>query len=98
MFQPHQQDRLNRLFKDFLTAFNLADKTILYPLYKVKGRDTVGKTSADLAKTIARDNVFYADSFKNVLNLISADMASDSVIVFMSAGDLDLKVRNFLKV
>lgn len=96
VFQPHQQDRLNRLFKEFTTAFKDADKTILYPLYKVKGRDTIGRTSADLVKTINRPAVLYADNFKEVLKLIRPDMESNPVIVFMSAGDLDDKVRRYL--
>ncbi|MDP3764591.1 MAG: Mur ligase domain-containing protein [bacterium] len=93
VFQPHQQDRLNRLFKDFITAFDVADKTILYPLYKVKGRDTIGKTSEELSKTIRKPEVFYASDFKKILKLLSNNLASNSVIVFMSAGSLDGKVR-----
>ena len=104
VFQPHQQDRLNRLFKEFIGAFDGADKTILYPLYRVKGRDTVGKSSTDLVKAIrsrtlgkVRDkpNVIYADNFKNVLEFIQSDLKSNNVIVFMSAGDLDNKVREY---
>lgn len=97
VFQPHQQDRLNRLFKEFLTAFDAADKTILYPLYKVKGRDTVGKSSADLAKAVNEPNVLYADDFKKVLELVQTDLKSSSVVIFMSAGDLDSKVRKYFK-
>ena len=111
MFQPHQQDRLNRLFKDFITAFDAADKTILYPLYKVKGRhpstslnpardkslgaSTVGKTSEELSKAIRKPEVFYAADFKKVLKLLANNLDSNSVIVFMSAGDLDSKVRKY---
>ncbi len=97
VFQPHQQDRLNRLFREFTTAFDAADKTILYPLYKVRGRDSTGKTSADLAKAINKSNIIYADNFKEVLKLIGSDTVSGSVIVFMSAGDLDSRVRSFLR-
>ncbi|MEK7629186.1 MAG: Mur ligase domain-containing protein [Patescibacteria group bacterium] len=111
VFQPHQQDRLNRLFKDFITAFDAADKTILYPLYKVKGRhpstslnpardkslgaSTVGKTSEELSKAIRKPEVFYAADFKKVLKLLANNLDSNSVIVFMSAGDLDSKVRKY---
>ncbi len=95
VFQPHQQDRLNRLFKEFIGAFDGADKTILYPLYRVKGRDTIGKSSADLVKAINRSNVIYADNFKKVLEFIKADLKSNNVIVFMSAGDLDSKIRDY---
>ncbi len=98
VFQPHQQDRLNKLFKDFTIAFNLADKTILYPLYKVKGRDTIGKTSEELSKSIKQNNVFYAADFKKMRDLLVADFDSDSVIVFMSAGDLDNQIRKYLKI
>ena len=93
---------MNRLFKEFVGAFvasnatGLADKTIIYPLYKVKGRDTVGKTSEDLSKAINKPNVFYVDDFKSVLNLVKQDIKSNSVIVFMSAGDLDERVRTCL--
>lgn len=95
VFQPHQQDRLNRLFREFITAFDVADKTIIYPLYKVKGRDSSGKTSEDLVKVIGKPNVFYADNFKKVISLISKDLTLDSTIVFMSAGDLDANVREY---
>jgi UDP-N-acetylmuramate--alanine ligase len=112
VFQPHQQDRLNRLFKEFTGVFGMANKTIIYPLYKVQGRDpstpfdkaqgkllrasTVGKTSEDLVKAINKPNVFYVDDFTKVLSMLSEDLNSDSVIVFMSAGDLDEKVRMWL--
>lgn len=97
VFQPHQQDRLNKLFSEFAAAFGTADKTVIYPLYKVMGRDTIGKTSEDLAKAIDQPNVFYAENFKKVIKLIETDLNFNSVIIFMSAGDLDTKVREFFK-
>ncbi|MFY9493426.1 MAG: UDP-N-acetylmuramate--L-alanine ligase [Minisyncoccia bacterium] len=96
VFQPHQQDRLNRLFGDFIKAFSTADKTIIYPLYKVKGRDSTGKTSIDLVRKINKETVLYAGNFKKVLELIGPEIKTGSIIVFMSAGDLDGKVRRYL--
>ncbi|MBI4120324.1 MAG: UDP-N-acetylmuramate--L-alanine ligase [Parcubacteria group bacterium] len=95
IFQPHQQDRLTRLFKEFTQAFKQADKIVLYPLYKVKGRDSGGKTSEDLSRAIKQPNVFYAASFGGVVKLLEVDLKSKAVIVFMSAGDLDGKVRRY---
>lgn len=103
VFQPHQQDRLTRLFKEFVQAFRQADKVVLYPLYKVKGRDpsiklgagTRGRTSEDLSKAIKQASVYYARDFKKVLRFIKPDLESKSVIVFMSAGDLDIEVRRW---
>ncbi|MEK7547195.1 MAG: Mur ligase domain-containing protein [Patescibacteria group bacterium] len=39
VFQPHQAERLKLLFKEFKTAFNEADKTVILPIYKVAGRE-----------------------------------------------------------
>ena len=41
VFQPHQIDRLKKLFKDFTKSFNEADYLILLDIFKVKGRDPV---------------------------------------------------------
>jgi len=41
VFQPHQAKRLEALFKEFQTAFDGADTTLVLPIYKVAGRDKV---------------------------------------------------------
>jgi len=54
IFQPHQAHRTKNLFKEFVSAFNLADYLILLPIYRVAGRDKLhrGYTSKDLAEKI----------------------------------------------
>jgi len=54
VFQPHQAHRTKNLFKEFISAFDLADYLILLPIYRVAGRDRPhkGYTSKDLAKAI----------------------------------------------
>lgn len=63
VFQPHQAKRLEALFKEFTTAFDDTDKTLLLPLYRVTGRDTrvgghargsVGKPSRFDSQALAR--------------------------------------------
>ena len=56
VFQPHQAERLKALFKDFVSAFDGADKLILLPVYEVAGRDRKNKkfTSQKLAEAITR--------------------------------------------
>ncbi len=39
VFQPHQARRLEALFKEFQSAFDLADETLIMPIYQVAGRD-----------------------------------------------------------
>ena len=39
VFQPHQYQRTKYLFKDFIKAFDLADKILLLDIYEVAGRE-----------------------------------------------------------
>ena len=94
VFQPHQQDRLNRLFSDFAKAFTKADIAIIMPLYVVKGREVhEGKTSADLARAITGTEAHYAEDFSEAENIIEKEKKRGAIIVYMSAGDLDAEVR-----
>jgi UDP-N-acetylmuramate--alanine ligase len=67
VFQPHQGKRLEALFKEFTSAFDAADLTIILPLYKVRGRDEkLARDSAQLVKAInkrsPRKHVVYLDT------------------------------------
>lgn len=96
VFQPHQPDRLNRLFKDFTRAFDAAYRSIILPIYAVKGRNYGrGKTSKDLAVAIRRSNVSYAANFKHAMKIVTPLFREKAVAVFMSAGDLDNEVRRY---
>lgn len=104
VFQPHQLERLNNLFDDFVSAFNGADKLILMPVYQVAGRETFSqKTAKDLFEAILRrgsgqvknENVFYSRSFTGAIKII--ENFANSVVVFMGAGDMDKEVRKFFK-
>jgi UDP-N-acetylmuramate-alanine ligase len=65
VFQPHQVQRLAILFKEFQTAFNGADETLILPIYHVAGRDTVvpNRDSEALVRAIQkkqpRKPIFY---------------------------------------
>ena len=94
VFQPHQADRLKRLFKDFQTAFTGADHLILLPVYKVAGRDNLDKryTSGTLAKKIP--GAIYLENpekiRETVQKIIQSQQSHDShyVIVMMGAGNI----------
>ncbi len=55
VFQPHQRERLKILFKDFVSAFDVADELILLEIYSVAGREeTDTKTNSEkLAHAVA---------------------------------------------
>ncbi len=101
VFQPHQAHRTKNLFKEFISAFDLADYLILLPIYQVAGRDKPhkGYTSADLAKKIEirnsklgiRNSVFYLPSPKKLPVVIRSLVTTchlPVVIVMMGAGDI----------
>ncbi len=97
VFQPHQQDRLNRIFDLFLTAFNVADVVIILPVYVVAGREKKAKkTSLDLTRAMRQKNVFYATDFRIATHLATPYFFKKSVIVFMGAGDIDAQARELL--
>jgi len=54
VFQPHQAQRLKKLFREFVSAFDDADALILLGIYKVSGRDRTyhNYTAKDLAEKI----------------------------------------------
>ncbi|HXF44309.1 MAG TPA: UDP-N-acetylmuramate--L-alanine ligase [Candidatus Paceibacterota bacterium] len=98
VFQPHQAHRLKNLFKEFTSAFDLADYLILLPIYQVAGRDKThrGYTSADLAKKIknrGKENIYYLPNPNNLCKFIKKTLNPTSytlspVIVMMGAGNI----------
>ena len=96
VFQPHQTQRTALLFKEFQTAFNAADETLILPIYHVAGRDAVipRRDSAALVRAIQkkqpRKPIFYLadpDKVRNAILALGAPL-SNKVIVMMGAGDI----------
>lgn len=104
VFQPHQTQRLALLFKEFQTAFNGADETLILPLYRVVGRDAIipNRDSEALVRAIQkkqpRKPIFYlADptKLKNAIIALDGVPLSKKVIIMMGAGDI-VKLTNML--
>lgn len=104
VFQPHQAKRLKALFKDFTRAFSDADKTIIFPIYKVVGRENLIETKYD-AKSLASHikGSIYLENPKKGLNrailevirgykpphpTVGCGGKSPITLVMMGAGDI----------
>ena len=96
VFEPHQIERLERLFREFQTAFQLADETLILPVYRVAGRESK-KPGADserlvraIQKKFPRKPLFYLPSPRNLTKAIDAldGDTSHKVIVMMGAGSV----------
>lgn len=99
VFQPHQEDRTEQLFDEFLNCFELADNIVLYPVYRVSGRRSKPKkNSYDLYKEIKKNylkdgqEIYYTKDFKELKKTLSK--FKDNVIIVTGAGDIDDFVRN----
>lgn len=102
VFQPHQYQRTYKLFAQFLTAFDEADKTIILPVYSVAGREkeSIRKkvNSKKLAEAIIKKNrepgtrnsgIIYLDSFQKAKNYLRKNLKKGDVCVIMGAGDIN---------
>lgn len=97
VFQPHQTRRLALLFKEFQTAFNIADETLVLPVYTVPGRDEKiqGRDSETLVRAIQKKqpqkSIFFLANptkLRNTILTLNATPLSHKVIVMMGAGDI----------
>jgi len=92
VFQPHQADRLKRLFSGFKTAFKAADKVIIIPAYKVAGRDEYFDKKYDAKALAGAIGAVYVKNpkkdLKRTLTLMVSGYTPDPIIVMMGAGNI----------
>jgi len=101
VFQPHQAERLRRLFREFTGSFKDADALILLPAYHVAGREqvetryTAQALTVAIAKKYPTKKVLYLDKPENIsrelvyTTLRNAGLDYDKVvIVMMGAGTI----------
>ncbi len=94
VFQPHHTHRLKALFGDFKRAFSDADKTILFPVYSVAGREKSRRNNRYSSESLAKHikGSIYLENPKIGLNkaIFEAIKSHKSpvTIVMMGAGDI----------
>ena len=86
-FQPHTYTRTKALFSEFVEALSLCDEAVLAPIYAAREKNTVGVSSADLAREIAGARCF--DSFEEIAAYLAAEAREGDLILTMGAGDID---------
>lgn len=96
IFQPHQFERLLSLFKDFINAFDKADKIVILDVYQVAGREE--KFSENFRKKIKRkliaeikkrknDAIDIAD-LKKAAAYLKQNLKKEDLAILMGAGDI----------
>ncbi len=94
VYQPHQYQRLQYLWNDFTTAFDMADRILLLPVYDVAGRETKQAKDAVNSKKLAKELVgrgkraTYHASFAAAKRAIAAESKQGDILLIMGAGDI----------
>lgn len=101
VFQPHQAERLRRLFKNFSNSFKDTDALVLLPAYHVAGREAAESeyTSQALAAAVAKRNPRKAVIYEQQPELLSRSVIRESflktglshdkaVVIMMGAGTI----------
>ncbi len=94
VFQPHQYQRLQYLWNDFLSAFDQADRVCLLPVYDVAGRETKSAkravNSIKLAHALQErgKNAWHAASFDHARDFLHTELRRGDVVLMMGAGDI----------
>lgn len=100
-FQPHQAERLKRLFKEFKTCFEPADVALLFPEYRVAGRDELPTpfTSRALALAVKKrspkqiveyieDPEYFSREIIRAARQKTGLASREAVVVMMGAGSV----------
>ncbi|MDP3778432.1 MAG: UDP-N-acetylmuramate--L-alanine ligase [bacterium] len=99
VYQPHQHQRLQYLWDDFVGAFDLADHTLLVPVYDVVGRETdMARKAVSSAKLVTQlkkrgKQAEHAGSFAAAKRWIKGKVKTGDVLLIMGAGDIDNLAR-----
>ena len=86
VFQPHTYTRTHAFFDEFLEQLRRADVCYLAEIYAAREKNTIGISSADLAKEIP-NALFFADNNDLVKSLRAAASPGD-IILTVGAGDV----------
>ena len=85
-FQPHTYTRTKALFHDFVRELKKADHVVLTEIYAARERNTVGISSADLARQIPGS--VYCETLPQVTEYLRSIAREGDVILTVGAGDI----------
>lgn len=90
VFQPHTYTRTKALFPEFVEALSLADVVVLADIFAARETDTLGISSADLAKALsdAGTESYYFDSFEAIEKFLLKKCLHGDLLITMGAGNV----------
>ena len=90
VFQPHTYTRTKAFFHEFAEALSHTDHLILADIYAARETDTLGISSADLAKEAAGlgTDAHYFPSFEEIESYLRENCRPGDLLITMGAGDI----------
>ena len=85
-FQPHTYSRTKALFPEFIRELSRADVLVLAEIYAARERNTVGISSADLAREIP--GAIYCETLPEVTAVLRKLAQPGDIVLTMGAGDI----------
>ena len=85
-FQPHTYTRTHALFSDFVRELSKSDVVLLAEIYAARERNTIGISSADLARQIP--DAIYCETLPRVTEVLSKVIRPGDMVITMGAGDI----------
>lgn len=85
-FQPHTYTRTKLLMDDFIRELKKADVVVLAEIYAARESNTIGISSADLAKQIP--GAIYCETLQDVTATLRSLVREGDIVVTMGAGDI----------
>ena len=85
-FQPHTYSRTKALFDDFVRELKKSDVVVLAEIYAARERNTIGISSAHLAREIP--GAVYCETLPEVTAYLRENVREGDIVVTMGAGDI----------
>ena len=85
-FQPHTYSRTKALFDDFVRELKKADVVVLAEIYAARESNTVGVSSADLAREVPGS--VFCETLPEVTEFLRRVVQPGDIVLTMGAGDI----------
>lgn len=94
VFQPHQLQRTNLLFKDFVKSFDEADRIIILDVFGVAGREKFQSVEKNIAEKLAKQIekrkkwVEHIPTISMTAEYLRKNLGKGDLAILMGAGDI----------
>jgi UDP-N-acetylenolpyruvoylglucosamine reductase len=103
VFQPHRFSRTAQFKSEFAAALAIADRVHLLDVYSAGEAPVAGGTTADIYAELKKNAPavpvsYFPGSDAGFCHPLSGDVRSGDMVVFVGAGDIDRRARDWIAV